>query len=636
MNTNKLTAMCGGLNFKNARFGGGTVWRYLVLGSIVTCTLVYWLYSAQPLVQKVDRIRPLDAVTRPPVSRLLQHPIEKLALKAYAEQGRLLSRQSHDLSTAANHYRERRGRHPPPGFDAWLSYAKQHDAVVVEDFFDRIYHDLNPYWTLDPSEVRRRSAPQAHEQVVSVRNHKTILKTTGGDPMRRMPQWHRLIKDLSRWLPDVDVPFNNMDESRLLVPWDEIDARMAEEAARRHLTPVSEVRTEWSGLPAVDAEVEGELFNPSWIGEEPYWDLVRQTCPQDSPSRNLEAIDKYHEAIEMPTSHPKGSFSGYVQNWTLSKDVCQYPHMRGLHGAFVEPVSISTTQSLVPLFGGSKLSRNNEILIPPAMYLTTEKLYAGSGDQGPKWSQKMDAVVWRGVASGGRNKPDTWTHFHRHRWVQMLNGTALDEYDSGALPINATTFKFPDQNSYDLTTPFNGTLGSWLSALADVAFTRLECVDLSPDPARNHLCDYTDPYFVVRDPIPMLDQYAFKYLPDVDGNSYSGRFRAFLRDSGSLVLKTTLFSEWHDARLMPWLHFVPVDSTYLDIYGILQFFLGVDGKGGHDSLAEWIAAEGQIWAKKVLRREDMALYVWRLLLEFARICDDQRDVLGFVDDLKVQ
>jgi hypothetical protein len=54
---------------------------------------------------------------------------------------------------------------------------------------------------------------------------------------------------------------------------------------------------------------------------------------------------------------------------------------------------------------------------------------------------------------------------------------------------------------------------------------------------------------------------------------------------------------------------------------------------GRDSAAERIATEGRLWAQRVLRREDMLLYVWRLLLEFARICDDERARLGFVGDL---
>ncbi len=124
-----------------------------------------------------------------------------------------------------------------------------------------------------------------------------------------------------------------------------------------------------------------------------------------------------------------------------------------------------------------------------------------------------------------------------------------------------------------------------------------------------------------------------KYLPDIDGNSFSGRFRAFLR-STSLTIKATIYDEWHDARLMPWVHFVPMDNTFVDLYAILDFFMGYQGEGRHDSLAEEIADEGRSWTDRVLRREDMALYMWRLILEWARVCDDKRDVLGWVDDLK--
>ncbi|KAK0934062.1 hypothetical protein LTR29_014378 [Friedmanniomyces endolithicus] len=597
--------------------GGNRVLKYLILATtILTCTAVYFIYEALTFAGRVDEIHAFDAA--PSVSQEPEHPIEKLIIYAQAEQGRLLSQQSHNLSTAALRYQERRGRRPPPEFDAWFKYAHEHDAIVVEDFFDRIYDDLNPFWTLEPRELRRRSGPRAHEHVISVRNRKAILQTTHADPMGRMPQWHRLVVELAQWLPDVDLPVNVMDESRLLVPWEEINERVQKEAAARRVAPPSEVRTEFTGLPAIDAEPEDEPFDVPWT---------------DSPSRNIPPIDIYHDAIDMPIAYPLHSFSGYVQNWTLSKDPCQHPHLRSLHGTFIEPVSINTAQSLIPLFGGSKLRQNNDILLPPAMYLSTDELYAGRGGRGPKWSQKKAGVVWRGVASGGRNKAETWTHFHRHRYVQMLNGTAVHAAETGSLPAEGTTFKLPAQGQYGVVASGNGSLGGWLSNVTDVAFTRLECFPLPQAPADETLCSYTNPYFEVRPPIPMHAQYGFKYLPDVDGNSYSGRFRAFLHDSGSVVLKATLYDEWHDSRLMPWLHFVPFDNTYIDVYGILDFFIAAEDNGVHDKLAERIAGEGRVWANKVLRRADMALYVWRLILEFARLCDDRRDVLGWIDDL---
>jgi len=76
-------------------------------------------------------------------------------------------------------------------------------------------------------------------------------------------------------------------------------------------------------------------------------------------------------------------------------------------------------------------------------------------------------------------------------------------------------------------------------------------------------------------------------------------------------------------------HFVPFDNSYGDIYAIMDYFLD-----GRDKAAEIIATEGKKWVEQVYRREDMKLYVWRLLLEYARVVDDKRDTLAFIEDLK--
>ena len=53
----------------------------------------------------------------------------------------------------------------------------------------------------------------------------------------------------------------------------------------------------------------------------------------------------------------------------------------------------------------------------------------------------------------------------------------------------------------------------------------------------------------------------------------------------------------------------------------------------HDENAKMIAQNGKAWAERVLRKEDMQIYMYRLLLEYARVCDDDRDKLGYVGDL---
>ena len=107
--------------------------------------------------------------------------------------------------------------------------------------------------------------------------------------------------------------------------------------------------------------------------------------------------------------------------------------------------------------------------------------------------------------------------------------------------------------------------------------------------------------------------------------------------STSLPIKATIFREWHDSRLIPWVHFVPMDNRFTDFWGIMEYFLGYKGEKieieGHDRAAEKIAMAGQEWANKVLRKEDMQIYVHRLLLEYARVSDDRREKMGWVGDL---
>ncbi|OAX83385.1 hypothetical protein ACJ72_02260 [Emergomyces africanus] len=49
----------------------------------------------------------------------------------------------------------------------------------------------------------------------------------------------------------------------------------------------------------------------------------------------------------------------------------------------------------------------------------------------------------------------------------------------------------------------------------------------------------------------------------------------------------------------------------------------------HTKEGEFIAEEGRKWAQKALRKEDMEIYMFRLLLEWGRLTDDRRDELGF-------
>jgi hypothetical protein len=618
--------------------------RYLAVATLVSVSLVYFLlyttstgFKSWHDVQLPGSHQRPDSEPSQPQEKekedanadltTKKHPLDDLILTARAGFQRVLARRSYTVHEAARKYRQRRGRHPPPGFDKWFQYTQNKSSIVVEDFFDRIYHDLNPYWAIEPKVLRFQA--NAWDFVVSVRNGNSSYKT---DDAKRVPWiqlWAGLIKDLEGQLPDFDMPVNMMDESRLIVPWEDIDGYMRKSESMRYLVDPKEVVTEYANREHVDTEafVDASItLDPQFHGGQ-YWELARMGCHPNSTARNTPAWAPLEEPTLFPSGQPQNSSSGFVSNFTLSQQICDKPYLRGLHGTFMEPVSVSTSHKLIPLFGGSKLPINNEILIPPATYLNEDPKYSGGNVHGSFWWGKKNGVLWRGVASGGRNKAENWSHFQRHRFVQMMNGTRVKQAETTR--IRAETFDLPALEDYHIKAVRNAYLGDWLDDITDVAFVELLCFPGTGAPDR---CPYTDKLFQVRDGIPMSQMYKTKYLPDIDGNSFSGRYRAFLL-STSLPIKATIYKEWHDDRLFAYVHFVPMDNTYQDIYGILDYFMGYEGLESHDDMAERIAMDGKDWAEKVLRREDMAVYTYRLLLEWARICDDNRVKMGWVEDL---
>ena len=81
-------------------------------------------------------------------------------------------------------------------------------------------------------------------------------------------------------------------------------------------------------------------------------------------------------------------------------------------------------------------------------------------------------------------------------------------------------------------------------------------------------------------------------------------------------IKSTIFREWHDSRLIPWRHFVPLDNRFDEIYSLLTYFIGLGSPSDagnsdvpyvprHDFEARKLGRQGREWAAKVLRREDI-------------------------------
>jgi hypothetical protein len=103
-----------------------------------------------------------------------------------------------------------------------------------------------------------------------------------------------------------------------------------------------------------------------------------------------------------------------------------------------------------------------------------------------------------------------------------------------------------------------------------------------------------------------------RYLLDMGGHAYSGRFYASMR-SKSVPLNLTFFREWHENVLFPWVHYVPLNKDANEIPEIVRFF---EQDPAGQEIARTIGEEGQSWAAKALQNDDMDVYMFRLMLEW--------------------
>ena len=171
------------------------------------------------------------------------HPIDALMQVADRTFDDLMKKESHDLNTAAAEYRKRRGRHPPPGFDKWYEFARQNGAVMVEDFFDQIYHDLGPFWGLPPATLRKESWD--YDMVINIRNNNASAESS----WFWTQIWLNMTQTIEHLLPDMDIPLNAMDEPRILVPWEQINKYMELERKSRKMPPAKDVISEFQRRP---------------------------------------------------------------------------------------------------------------------------------------------------------------------------------------------------------------------------------------------------------------------------------------------------------------------------------------------------------------------------------------------------
>ncbi|KAI4233698.1 MAG: hypothetical protein LQ352_008227 [Teloschistes flavicans] len=561
------------------------------------------------------------------------HPISLLMAEADKNWVAYENSRSTTLRQTVSKYRRKYGRHPPPRFDEWYEFARKKNVHNIDDF-EQVMDDLRPFWAIEPKVIRNLAANMWRNKDdgvagIHIRDHKVVKKTNGS---WRSDTLVTLIEKFVKYLPDMDIAMNRLDQPRVVVPWEDMQAHLKQELQTRRMMPEANgtFTTGQSDLLNITAEEEPpHKEDPQWFpahGKQ-YMDTATLACPPESHARSSNMPKSDAE------SKYKNRLGGIITNFNLSSDLCTAgPEIQDQHGFLYAGSTVIPTKRLVPIFGECKVNINSDILFPANMYWKHDERYDyDEKHDNLDWEKKQDSMIWRGVTSGGTQNADNWKKMHRQRLVQYMNSTEMA--DKLVRILNEQPEKEGEFENFRHFHP-----AAFAANHTDVGFTEpIACV---PD------CHFYDDVFAMKPMAPFPEQFQQKFLVDVDGHSFSGRWHAFL-ESKSLGIKATIFREWHDSRLFAWRHFVPMDNRYDDLYTILTYFLGVGDPPGtqpvagpgndafvrrHEEEGKRIAVKGREWAKKVLRREDIEIYMFRLLLEYGRIIDDNRDRIGYSGD----
>ena len=542
------------------------------------------------------------------------HPALQLINLAQKEADKMMKGQSKTIEDAVAEYRRRYGIHPPPNFDKWYSFAEGKGVQLIDEY-DNIQQALRPFWGLPPATIRARVA-----EAVGFDNALMGFAIRGGRLVHRvrphdykdMAEWQdkatkEMLAGFVQHLPDMDLVFNLHDEPRVIIPHEDLE-RLVDNAvskAQPAAAGVADPRATWSERPADMhdganfPEVRITRFNR--FAHQPTWTNSRISCAPSSAARSL-----YESAADDPSSY---SFSdlGLVGNHTAFSDICHAPSLRASFGFFDRPNAFDVTHDLLPVFSQSKVSSFQDILYPSPWYWAKKVPYNDKDD--PPWQDKTPKLYWRGSTTGGFSRDGGWRRQHRQQIVRTVNApdgkTAI--YEDGSFAPGAAAAPALAEAPPPPCPP-----------LCDVRFSHVgQC-----DPGD---CDAQREFFEIAPKAHEADAWRHRYLLDVDGNAYSGRFYAFLR-SRCQIFKMALFREWHQDWLRPWLHYVPLSLKGGEWVELLRFF---DREEAGRVAAQAMAEASRDWAQKVLRNEDFEVWFFRLLLEYGRLVDDDREIIGF-------
>lgn len=490
----------------------------------------------------------------------------------------LLARQSRTVEQAIVRYVQQYSRSPPPGFEHWFNFAKENQAVIIDDY-GQLEKDLEPLRKV-PSQVLRERMKDAHNAKFWGLHQwdfaNGTVSTTAPGSSEPVQVFREIMSPFLHKLPRFSVLHNWDDNHRVCGPKDgDVDI----ESSKLNVSITS-----------------GPGFHPG-----PMEHLV-QGCPRNTGTSSSISSDR-----------PSIDLCSNAEEWKTR------------HGIF--SMGNACFASTVPVLSLTKVTSYQDIVTASWCYGSSNYRLFGEWRDINAWDDKKPHLYWRGSNTGSPSDEEHGYTGHRQHLVMLAHqakakATELAERVR-ASDGTALTFNNEDRKRIELPNMPGSFTEGQLSAISrlkseafDMNFVNLHGCEKNPS-----FCEGWKKKIPLAERKPMWDAFENKFLLDLDGNSMSCRFYRLL-DSNSLVFKQTIYAEWHDDRIVPWLHYVPVTTDLEELPILLDFFAN-DSRG--QRLAKKIADASKEWTRTALRKVDLSIYTYRQLLELAHIVGHDGD-----------
>jgi hypothetical protein len=508
---------------------------------------------------------PSVPVSDDPPGAWSEHPVVLLHKRAQADFEALIRRQSRTADAAETEYKRRYGTEPPPGFRQWVAYALKLGSPIIDDF-DTIGDGVHRYSHLTAAEIGRRMRGAAG-------NGDGLVKNNG---VERCVFAER---KFSKGCRQFAQPLTELlGAARLMAPNTEFLLNFLDEPS---VLPIE--------------SVAGDLPMPLWedLSHQPLAGAVAGACRLRGNSTSSTVMAGILEAgtYRLP----------FVGNVAAAKDLCKHSEYGSLHGFLMCPPTMRRMKRDIPILSQAAPYPFADILYPSTHYGLKSSLYRQSQDRA--WARKKNSVYWTGSSTGGHWSRDTWRNGHRQRLAMI----GMHKQERNFTYLRSSSGKSVGVEPY--------VSRALCDSLFDVALTKVVgCADDS-------VCDAMNSFFdTPREADPESKAFRYRFLLDIDGNSYSGRFYRFLA-SRSVPLKISIFREWHDERLIPWLHYVPVSQSMEELPELIRF-LATTAEG--QEISHRIAEAGREWYFRALTPPHQGIYLYRLMLELAWLHNSSR------------